>query len=65
VGHPPRPLPLGAVALVEEREAARLAKDWATADRLRVDLAGLGVQVADTPEGPVARVGTGSGVASP
>jgi len=65
VGQPPRPLPLGAVALVEEREVARLAKDWATADRLRVDLAGLGVQVADTPEGPVARVGTGSGVASP
>ena len=37
--------------LLEERNAARARKDWPTADRLRAELAGLGWQVLDTPEG--------------
>lgn len=41
--------------LVEAREAARKAKDWPTADRLREKLAELGWQVEDTPAGPRAR----------
>ena len=42
-------------ALVAEREAARAAKDWATADRIRDDLASRGFDLIDTPEGPRAR----------
>jgi cysteinyl-tRNA synthetase len=38
--------------LVEERQAARKAKDWPAADRLRDRLAELGWQVEDTPGGP-------------
>jgi cysteinyl-tRNA synthetase len=39
--------------LVAARTAARAGKDWAEADRLRGELAALGVTVTDTPEGPV------------
>lgn len=39
-------------ALVAEREAARQARDWAEADRLRDALAAEGIVVDDTPEGP-------------
>ena len=42
-------------ALVAEREAARAGKDWATADRIRDDLASRGFDLIDTPEGPRAR----------
>jgi cysteinyl-tRNA synthetase len=38
--------------LMEEREAARAAKDFATADARRDQLAELGWQVRDTPQGP-------------
>ena len=38
--------------LVEQRQAARSAKDWATADALREQLATLGVVVEDSPSGP-------------
>jgi cysteinyl-tRNA synthetase len=38
--------------LVERREAARQARDWAEADRLRDELAERGVVVEDTPQGP-------------
>src|SRR3954447_5718960 len=38
--------------LMEEREAARAAKDFATADARRDQLADLGWQVRDTPQGP-------------
>ena len=38
--------------LVSQRQAARDAKDWATADSLREDLSALGVVVEDTPAGP-------------
>jgi cysteinyl-tRNA synthetase len=39
-------------ALVEAREAARRAKDWAEADRVRSELARRGIVVEDTPRGP-------------
>ena len=45
------PLPGVATALLEQREAARAARDWATSDRLRVQLAHMGVAVEDTPDG--------------
>jgi len=48
---PPQP-PAEVLALVEARQAARAAQDWATADRLRERIAGLGWQVMDTPQGP-------------
>lgn len=37
--------------LLERRAAARLAKDWAESDRLRDQLAALGIDVSDTKEG--------------
>lgn len=37
---------------VQEREFARKKRDWAEADRLRKEIATLGWQVQDTPEGP-------------
>ncbi|MBE0565889.1 MAG: cysteine--tRNA ligase [Krumholzibacteria bacterium] len=39
--------------LVAARQAARLSRDFATADRLRAELAGLGVAVQDGPSGSV------------
>jgi cysteinyl-tRNA synthetase len=45
------PLPAGASALLEAREHARATKDFATSDRLRKELAALGVAVTDTPGG--------------
>ena len=44
-------LPEGASALLESRERARAAKDFATSDRLREQLAALGVTVTDTARG--------------
>jgi len=44
-------LPPGAEGLIARREAARGARDWAAADRLRDDLAALGVEVSDTRGG--------------
>ncbi len=38
--------------LLERREAARAARDFAEADRLRDSLAGLGWDVRDGPGGP-------------
>ncbi|OIR12597.1 MAG: cysteine--tRNA ligase [Marine Group III euryarchaeote CG-Bathy2] len=38
-------------ALLEQREAARAAKGWAEADRIRDELAEQGVEVQDTPDG--------------
>lgn len=45
-------LPPAAAALIEEREAARRAKDWGRADTIREELAGMGYMIDDTPEGP-------------
>jgi len=53
-GRPPPALPPGVAELLERRETARGDGDWGTADALRAELAGLGVRVADSPEGPVA-----------
>jgi cysteinyl-tRNA synthetase len=39
-------------ALLQQREEARASKDFATADRIRDELAAEGVQLIDTPEGP-------------
>jgi len=38
--------------LLEEREAARAAKDWARADAIRDQIAAAGIAVEDTPDGP-------------
>ena len=44
-------LPAGAEALLEAREKARAASDFEASDRLRDELAAMGVAVIDTPEG--------------
>jgi len=41
-----------ALALLERREAARAARDFAVADRLRDELAAQGWQVRDSADGP-------------
>lgn len=41
-----------AQALMVQREAARNDRDWATADDLRGQIAALGFQLVDTPDGP-------------
>jgi cysteinyl-tRNA synthetase len=51
VGRPPAVLPAGAQDLLDQRAVARAAKDFAGSDRLRDELAGLGVLVKDTPAG--------------
>jgi cysteinyl-tRNA synthetase len=38
--------------LVDQREAARKARDWKRADAIRADLGSRGVLVEDGPEGP-------------
>ena len=45
------PLPEGADELLERRAAARAARDFAASDALRDELAALGVEVRDTPDG--------------
>ncbi len=42
-------------ALVAQRDAARVTKDWAEADRLRDELVTLGWVVEDSPQGTVIR----------
>jgi len=44
-------IPAEALALLEQRKAARQAKDWAGSDRIRDEIAALGWQVKDTKEG--------------
>jgi cysteinyl-tRNA synthetase len=41
---------------VQERAAARIAKDWSTADRLRAELEGAGIAVMDRGDGSEWRV---------
>lgn len=45
-------IPLQIREMVEQREAARKAKNWAASDQLRDQLAALGWQVTDTADGP-------------
>ena len=45
------PLPAGAAAKLQARQAARQARDFAAADQLRDELAAIGVAVVDTPGG--------------
>ncbi|HUG48729.1 MAG TPA: cysteine--tRNA ligase [Candidatus Limnocylindria bacterium] len=47
----PDQLPPGAAALLEQRSAAREARQWVESDRLRDELNALGVQVEDTRDG--------------
>jgi cysteinyl-tRNA synthetase len=47
-------------AILEARAAARRDRDWATADRLRAELAARGVVVDDTPDGQRWRRNTGA-----
>jgi cysteinyl-tRNA synthetase len=44
--------PAEAVELAERRGAARKARDWAEADRLRDELRAMGWEVRDGPQGP-------------
>ena len=47
-----RMIPAEVAALAHQRQQARLQRDWAEADRLRGQIAALGWNVKDTPEGP-------------
>jgi cysteinyl-tRNA synthetase len=47
----PADLPEGGQELLDQRAAARSARDWSTSDRLREELAALGIAVEDTPGG--------------
>ena len=38
--------------LLEQRAAARAAKDWARADEIRDQLKAAGIEITDTPDGP-------------
>ena len=48
-------VPAAASELLERRERARTARDWATADALRSELGTLGFTIEDTPAGPKLR----------
>ena len=39
--------------LVADRTQARTERDWTRADQIRAQLDELGVEVTDTPDGPV------------
>ena len=45
-------VPAEVLALVEQRQQVRAAKDWAESDRLRDEIAALGWIVKDTKDGP-------------
>jgi cysteinyl-tRNA synthetase len=44
-------LPLKATLLITQREEARKAKDWKTADAIRQQLKTMGITIEDTPQG--------------
>ena len=44
-------LPAEAASLLDARSAARAARDWARADALRDELAALGIEAIDGPDG--------------
>ena len=45
-------VPADVMALVEERAAAKKAKDWGRADAIRAQLTEIGWAVTDTAQGP-------------
>jgi cysteinyl-tRNA synthetase len=47
------PLSEKAQELLDKRNAARIARNWAESDRLREELRKLGITVLDTPEGTI------------
>jgi cyanophycinase-like exopeptidase len=49
---PIEPAPDQVLALANERQLARVRRDWAAADQLRNKIEALGWQVQDTPDGP-------------
>ena len=48
----PVELPPHVAELIEQRERARKARDWPSADALRRQIADLGYEIEDTPQGP-------------
>ena len=44
------------IRLIEARTAARKAKDFAEADRIRAELSGMGVELKDSKDGTTWRV---------
>ena len=48
---PTEEVPAAIEALAEQRQQARTAKDWATADALRDEIATAGYEIEDTPQG--------------
>ncbi|MBP5429457.1 MAG: cysteine--tRNA ligase [Elusimicrobiaceae bacterium] len=50
----PLPIPAQVQALLDQRKAARAAKDWAASDALRAQINQAGYEVKDTPQGQVA-----------
>jgi hypothetical protein len=52
---PEEALPAEAAALIEERTAARRDRDFARSDALRAQLAALGIETQDTPQGSTYR----------
>ena len=48
---PAEEIPAAVLALLEKRKAARAAKQWSDSDAIRAEIAALGWQVKDTPEG--------------
>jgi cysteinyl-tRNA synthetase len=49
---PPAEAPAELLALLEERQAARKAKNFARSDAIRDELKSKGWQIEDTPKGP-------------
>jgi cysteinyl-tRNA synthetase len=46
-----QPPPPGALQLLDQRDRARMQRDWALADRLRGELRELGWEIRDSPDG--------------
>jgi cysteinyl-tRNA synthetase len=55
VGGDKAQVPENVTQLLEERTAARRAKDWARADAIRAEIENAGYGIEDTPHGAVAR----------
>jgi cysteinyl-tRNA synthetase len=51
----PETAPADVLDLVEQRQSARRTRDFARSDTLRDQIAALGWEVADTPQGPVVK----------